>query len=57
MKLIDFGTAFVIPENTLVKHLFVAELFCSPELINYGPAALPVDVWYLAMVFYSLVHP
>merc|ERR1712176_1596258 len=57
LKLIDFGTALVLGEGGAVKRGAMYDPFTSREAYLRQPCGFDVDLWYLAGVLYSLVHP
>lgn len=57
IKLIDFGIANIMGKNGVSKDFWVTEQFQSPETRKGIPSGFEGDIFYLAFVFYSIIHP
>lgn len=54
IKLIDFGLAQKLNEDTPVRVLFGTPEFIAPEIINYEPIGTLTDMWSVGVICYVL---
>ncbi|XP_073435479.1 death-associated protein kinase 2 isoform X1 [Dendrobates tinctorius] len=55
IKLIDFGLAHKIEEGVEFKNIFGTPEFVAPEIVNYEPLGLAVDMWSIGVITYILL--
>ncbi|XP_075064494.1 death-associated protein kinase 2 isoform X3 [Mixophyes fleayi] len=55
IKLIDFGLAHKIEDGVEFKNIFGTPEFVAPEIVNYEPLGLPVDMWSIGVITYILL--
>ncbi|BET02336.1 IG_like [Nesidiocoris tenuis] len=55
IKLIDFGLAQKLNEDTPVRVLFGTPEFIAPEIINYEPIGTLTDMWSVGVICYVLL--
>ncbi|GAB0100344.1 muscle M-line assembly protein unc-89 [Sergentomyia squamirostris] len=55
IKIIDFGLAQRLTENTPVRVLFGTPEFIPPEIINYEPIGFQSDMWSVGVICYVLL--
>lgn len=54
IKIIDFGLAQKLQQNTPVRVLFGTPEFIPPEIINYEPIGFQSDMWSVGVICYVL---
>ncbi|XP_056428857.1 death-associated protein kinase 2 isoform X2 [Hyla sarda] len=55
IKLIDFGLAHKIEDGVEFKNIFGTPEFVAPEIVNYEPLGLAVDMWSIGVITYILL--
>ncbi|XP_037548503.1 death-associated protein kinase 2a [Nematolebias whitei] len=55
IKLIDFGLAHKIEAGVEFKNIFGTPEFVAPEIVNYEPLGLEVDMWSIGVITYILL--
>ncbi|XP_040269578.1 death-associated protein kinase 2-like [Bufo bufo] len=55
IKLIDFGLAHTIEDGVEFKNIFGTPEFVAPEIVNYEPLGLAVDMWSIGVITYILL--
>ncbi|CAI9553033.1 unnamed protein product, partial [Staurois parvus] len=55
IKIIDFGLAHKIEDGVEFKNIFGTPEFVAPEIINYEPLGLAVDMWSIGVITYILL--
>ncbi|PWA17781.1 hypothetical protein CCH79_00008256, partial [Gambusia affinis] len=55
IKIIDFGLASKLDENTDLKVMHGTAEFIAPEVINYEPVCLATDMWSIGVICYILL--
>ncbi|XP_032393378.1 myosin light chain kinase, smooth muscle isoform X3 [Etheostoma spectabile] len=55
IKIIDFGLASKLDENTPLKVMHGTPEFVAPEVINYEPVFLTTDMWSIGVICYILL--
>ncbi|XP_015241425.1 PREDICTED: myosin light chain kinase, smooth muscle-like [Cyprinodon variegatus] len=55
IKIIDFGLASKLDENTGLKVMHGTPEFVAPEVINYEPVTLATDMWSIGVICYILL--
>ncbi|XP_069481814.1 death-associated protein kinase 1 [Ambystoma mexicanum] len=55
IKIIDFGLAHKIDSGTEFKNIFGTAEFVAPEIVNYEPLGLDVDMWSIGVITYILL--
>ncbi|XP_059620294.1 muscle M-line assembly protein unc-89-like, partial [Phlebotomus argentipes] len=55
IKIIDFGLAQRLTDNTPVRVLFGTPEFIPPEIINYEPIGFQSDMWSVGVICYVLL--
>uniref|UniRef100_A0A3P9D773 Myosin, light chain kinase 5 n=1 Tax=Maylandia zebra TaxID=106582 RepID=A0A3P9D773_9CICH len=55
IKIIDFGLASRIDQNTPLKVMHGTPEFVAPEVINYEPVGLGTDMWSIGVICYILL--
>ncbi|XP_031168215.1 myosin light chain kinase, smooth muscle isoform X2 [Sander lucioperca] len=55
IKIIDFGLASRLDENTPLKVMHGTPEFVAPEVINYEPVFLTTDMWSIGVICYILL--
>ncbi|KAM3598959.1 uncharacterized protein V6R79_024694 [Siganus canaliculatus] len=55
IKIIDFGLASRLDNNTPVKVMHGTPEFVAPEVINYEPVCLATDMWSIGVICYILL--
>lgn len=55
IKIIDFGLAQQLKQDTPMRVLFGTPEFIPPEIINYEPIGLQSDMWSVGVICYVLL--
>lgn len=55
VKIIDFGLASRLDDNTPLKVMHGTPEFVAPEVINYEPVYLSTDMWSIGVICYILL--
>lgn len=55
IKLVDFGLAKMLKEGEIIRDMVGTPEFVAPEVINYEPITLAVDMWSIGVLTYILL--